>query len=292
MLGRTKHSFHVNVFARNGGGGSAMIANNPTDVLVDLIVDAEAYPVLEEENEWANKKSAYEAISFDTTFANLNDPELSAFVADAQNENFATIAWTDEMLKQYDYYYAKYLNNGLTPQNLMEQNHQTFTKYYILWCENPNREFTSIELNDLYTIANQCVNLGGKAVLQAQVFYDYISREPSTWNTNCPVPASALRKANKAVAENINSDIEMPNNFYFTTNCNPCKDNLQFKISNSETLSSLTFTDILGKKITDLIPTYGISNFNISSFTNGVYFLNLRLNSGKFISKKIIIANN
>jgi Secretion system C-terminal sorting domain len=291
MLGRTKHSFHVNVFARNGGGGSAMIANSPTDVLLDLIVDAGAYPVLEEENEWTNKKSAYEALAFDSTFSNLSNPDLNTFVADFQNENIGTIALSDEMLKQYDLYFAKYLVNGLSPQNLMEQNYKTFRNYYILWCENPQREFSQSEINDLYSVANQCSNLGGKSVLQAQVFLDYILGQDGNWNTNCPLPASAQRKANQKIKEQLSETKQIDENFEIEISPNPA--NEQIIITKPKVEGSLNYAivDLLGNKV--LVGYIDKSKYiiDVSNLKNGSYFISFFNNAGVVSNHKIIISH-
>lgn len=269
-----------------------MIANSPTDMLMDLIVDAEAYPVLEEENEWANKKSAYEAISFDTTFGILNDPDLSSFMVDAQNENFATIAWTDEMLKQYDYYFAKYLVNGLSPQNLMEQNYKTFTNCYILWCENPEREFSLNEINNLYAVANQCANLGGKSVIQAQVFLDYILHQEANWNTNCPIPASALRKANLKIKEQLSKRIQIDENFEIELSPNPSNYQLIIKSKVIEFPFAFDIYNILGDKIISWVIKSELEFIDVSAFSNGIYFAKFYLPNNKILTKKLLIAKN
>jgi hypothetical protein len=275
-----------------GGGGSALEANSPEDVFKELIVDAAAYTVLELENEWANKKSAYEALSFDSSFANINDPDLIAFVADAQNENYASIAWTDEMLKQYDYYFAKYLVNGLSPQNLMEQNYKTFTNYYILWCENPEREFSMSEINDLYAVANQCANLGGKSVLQAQVFLDYILHQDGNWNTNCPIPASSLRKALQKNKEQLIETDLAEDNFEVEISPNPANDIINLTNLERASLSSFAIIDIIGNQILTANLENSSNLIDVSQFANGIYFINLRYENGKVIIKKLTIAHN
>jgi Secretion system C-terminal sorting domain len=286
-----KQSFHVNVFARNGGGGSAMIANNPTDVLMDLIVDAEAYPVLEEENEWTNKKSAYEALAFDSTFSNLSNPDLNTFVADIQNENIGTIALSDEMLKQYDLYFAKYLVSGLSPQNLMEQNYKTFTNYYILWCENPEREFSLNEINDLHAVANQCANLGGKSVIHAQVFLDYITHHDGNWNTSCPIPASALRNALLKNKEQIIESKLDDENKRIEISPNPANEHITIKNIYDDELINYEIVDLLGNQV--LAGFIGNSNtiVDISNLKNGIYFINCIKNNSVITNNKIIISN-
>lgn len=140
-------------------------------------------------SEWLNKKYAYEQLMFDSTYATLNDPELNDFIDSMQFENIALISWIEQLIAQNDYYYAQFVNNGLTPQNLIEQNIQVFNEYYLLWCENPYREFCASEINDLLAVANQCENIGGKAVLQSRILLECIWAEAGYWNTSCPVPA-------------------------------------------------------------------------------------------------------
>ena len=84
------------------------------------------YIVLGEQSEWQNKQTAYKELSFNPAFTNIIDPALSSFVTNVQNENIAKVVWIDEMIKQLDLFAAKNLVNGLTPENLMEQNYQSF----------------------------------------------------------------------------------------------------------------------------------------------------------------------
>ncbi|MBP6412451.1 MAG: T9SS type A sorting domain-containing protein, partial [Bacteroidia bacterium] len=274
-----------------GGGGSAMAAINPIDVLTDRIADATAYPVLEEENEWANKKSAYETLTFDPSFDSIIDPNLSTFVNEVETENIATIAWTDELLKQQDLYLANYLNNGLSPENLMEQNYKTLTKYSILWNENPEREFSITEISDLYSVANQCSNLGGKAVVQAQLFLDYILHQEGSWNSNCPLPASALRKAMLKNKEQRTETKLEDENKRIEISPNPAKEQIAIKNIYDDELINYEIVDLLGNQV--LAGFIGNSNniVDISNLKNGIYFINFIHNNSIITNNKIIISN-
>ena len=193
------------------------------------------------------------------------------------------------MLKQSDYFSAKNIIDGISPENIMEQNYQSFTKNFIKWSDNANYKFTSTELNEITTVANQCDNLGGITVLKAQLFSKHILNTTSIWNTNCPIPATAQRKAKAIVKE---KTIEMPDDFYFSLTCNPCQEILNFKIANSLLISSLVLTDILGKEVSKLTISEGLNSIPVNTIKNGVYTLTLKLNSGKTICKKLVINNS
>lgn len=265
-----------------------IVQNDPEDRVEDLTAEESEYIVLGDESEWQNKQTAFKELSFNPAFTNIIEPALNSFVSSTQNENIAKVVWTDEMIKQFDLFAAKNLVNVLTPENLMEQNYQSFTKNYIAWYENANYKYTAAELNEINTVANQCANTGGTTVLKAQLFAKHILNSSTVWNTNCPIPASAQRKTKDITKENT---LEMPVDFYFSLACNPCEGAINYKIANRQFVASLLLTDILGNNIRELNTLEGLNNLLIEEFKSGVYFLNLKLISGKLITKKLVIAN-
>jgi Secretion system C-terminal sorting domain len=83
----------------------------------------------------------------------------------------------------------------------------------------------------------------------------------------------------------------MPDDFYFSLICNPCQEIVNFKIANSLLVSSLVLCDNLGKEVSNLTVSEGINSIPANTLKNGVYTLALKLNSGKTICKKLVIAN-
>lgn len=259
--------------------------NDPSDVFKELIINDEEYPVLQEESEWLNKKYAYEQLVFDSSYALLNDPELNDFIDSMQFENIAMIAWIEELIQQNDYYYAQLVNNGLTPQNLIEQNIQVFNEYYLRWCENPNVEFSISEINDLIAIANQCVNLGGKAVLQSRIFLECILFEPGSYTNYCPVPTSSLRKSKNNKRSNT-----FQNDFTILLTPNPANNLLTFKSDKTAYPLKYNILDLTGKSISEAILYNADESINVSQLRDGIYFIKCQLATSETISRKLVVV--
>lgn len=265
--------------------------NDPQEVFKELIVDAEEYPVLEEESEWHNNKYAYEQLIFDSCFATLNNPELNDFIDSIQFENIALISWIEQLIAQNDYYYAQFVNNGLTPQNLIEKNIQVFNEYYLLWCENPEREFGQSEINDLYSVANQSSNLGGKSVLQAQVLLDYILHQDGNWNTNCPLPASSQRKANQKIKEQLSETNQIDENFKIEISPNPANEQIIITKSKVEGILNYVIVDLLSNKVlVGYVDKYK-NIIDVRNLKNGSYFISFLNNADVVSNHKIIISH-
>ncbi|HRH03308.1 MAG TPA: T9SS type A sorting domain-containing protein [Bacteroidia bacterium] len=259
--------------------------NDPTDVFKELIINAEEYPVLEDENEWLNKKYAYEQLMFDSTYTTLNDPELNDFIDSMQYENIALFSWIEQLIAQNDYYYAQFVNNGLTPQNLIEQNIQVFNEYYLLWCENPFREFSASEISDLMAVANQCQNVGGLAVLQSRILLECILGEALTWNSFCPIPASSLRKS-KASSK---KSFVRPLVTSLSIGPIPATTCLTVKTTNFSLPIKYVISDSNGKKIIESELIKSESTIDISKMADGIYFFSSISSNGNAIHKKIIV---
>ena len=83
----------------------------------------------------------------------------------------------------------------------------------------------------------------------------------------------------------------MPNDFYFSLACNPCNDVINYKIANKEQITSILLRDVLGNEVSNLAAIEGLNSIPVNAIKNGVYTISLKLNSGKLICKKLVIAN-
>jgi hypothetical protein len=99
----------------------------------------------------------------------------------------------------------------------------------------------------------------------------------------------------KAVSENTSGIAEnMVSNFNFSIFPNPSSDNLNVKLTLNETSSvTMNLIDITGKKIANFISDNGINGdinrtFDISSYSKGIYFIELKIND-KVSLQKIVI---
>ncbi|MBK9479049.1 MAG: T9SS type A sorting domain-containing protein [Bacteroidetes bacterium] len=190
-----------------------------------------------------------------------------------------------QLIAQNDYYYAQFVNNGLTPQNLIEQNIQIFNEYYLLWCENPFREFSASEISDLMAVANQCQNVGGLAVLQSRILLECILCEALTWNSFCPIPASSLRKSKTSSKKSFVPPLVTS----LSIGPIPATTCLTVKTTDFSLPIKYVNSDSNGKKIIESELIKSESNIDISKIADGIYFFSSISSNGNAIHKKIIV---
>lgn len=167
-------------------------------------------------------------------------------------------------------------------------NYKTYTNYYLLWCENPNKKFNNSEISDLYTVANQCSNLGGKSVLQAQLFLEYVLGKDDNWNYNCPIPASLMRKAKAFTNSKKNSLLSVEN--YLSISPTPAQDYITIQYAKIDAPQSYEVFDLAGKKLFESPFHKDSKQIDISILNGGIYFIVFNLESNRNVTKKLIVA--
>lgn len=152
---------------------------------------------------------------------------------------------------------------------------------------NCNYQFTSTELQDLTTMANEC-EVKGWYVAQSRSILNTISGTLINYADNCEDTKATARMANEE--EKSTSTIEPKRSFNLFPNPNNGNMTLTYDFG-KDTEGSMNLFDVTGK----LINTYNLSNttgsieINESQLHNGIYFYCILVNGIKINTNKIVI---
>ncbi len=138
------------------------------------------------------------------------------------------------------------------------------------------------------SVGKECPNLGGKAVLQAQLFLEYILNQPANWSTNCTLPQTSFRKTKQVNKPSISNQLYLED--YLTITPNPAADYFKFNFAPMDYPKSVEILDVAGKSIrhTSIINTS--NRIDVADLHDGTYLLVFNLASGNKVFKKLFIA--
>jgi len=159
---------------------------------MDLIVeDSIPYYELIPQTQYMNKQSVFNAIRNDSTFL-ANDTVLQHFYSNTQPTTMGTINTIQLLTISRNYSLAQSLNSLISPGNTIEQNHKDVKTIF----------FSSIALNDtldttqvssLWNIANQCPEMGGRAVFEARYLLNTLYQTVLTFDDECGSSNEAVK---------------------------------------------------------------------------------------------------
>jgi len=265
-----------------GGGGENQMMVEETSLLSTSTIDANEYPVYEQEHKYSNKKYAFEVLD---TLSNIIDSDLQHFYDSTKQEAMGKLKQVDDAIKTNDLATVNTLNNAVFASNLIEENQKAFNELYLLYLNDESYMFSEQEKTTLFSIAQQCPLEGGNAVWQSRVLYSTIENDWIEFENNCDATPR------KMITENENSIVAIAND-KFKLYPNPNNGQMVLEYSIDETENGILFIyDLTGKIIAEHIVNSKNKSLlvNESELEAGIYFYQIKINDKILKKDKLII---
>ncbi len=249
-----------------------------------MLTDSNASEDFGDVMQWMMKKFAYQQLK-DSINLKDQDTTLSSFYDTTFYANIGKIVEIENKLQLGDKQGANTDNNNFIPTNLMENNKKIIT-YLLLQPElDSNYVYTSSDSILAYSVASQCFNLGGDAVLQARALYDFIIDDIATFSDSCLIKDKHLINHHTTNLPPVVND-----SFVLFPNPNDGNMTLSYRLSDGEN-GELSIYDIAGKLISKHRFISGNSSINIdeTQLNAGAYFYEIKANDRKIKTDKLII---
>ncbi|MCB9314526.1 MAG: T9SS type A sorting domain-containing protein [Lewinellaceae bacterium] len=178
------------------------------------------------------------------------------------------------------------LNDGIEPITHMQLNEQIVNQLYLEKAIWGNFNWTTIEKNNLDTIANQCPTLGGNAVFRARSMLDAAGYwEVYNDDSLCEISSSRPLVQIESRQKSKTNILIFPN---------PASDQINIRSTDPWAANTtILLTDILGNQIlcqtvSELTDQIGLLKLPLSTLLPGLYFVQIQVQGDTRISKKII----
>lgn len=179
------------------------------------------------------------------------------------------------------------LNQSLTPNNILQSNEKKINNFIINKLLRSVSEFSTGDLNTLFSIASQCPKVGGRSVYLARSIYNELESFNFSDDSTC-LPNQAI----STNLSNLNSKLE--GNIFISPNPSAGLVKLSWnssfvQIKEIKVLNSLNhIIKTLNQEFTKMSEQV---NLDLTQLQNGIYFLLIEDIDGDFCIKKIIINN-
>lgn len=200
-------------------------------------------------------------------------------------------AQANEYNLKREIYYANYndfvqslklINDGISINNLLEQNEQLVNTIYFETLGRAIYTLTQVEFDLLLSVAQQCPFAGGTAVYRARAILASIDNTLVFEDINYCTQIGFYRKKNEEIKANLVEHSK------FSVFPNPTNDNLvvlsnldNFEIKIMDTQGHLIYHNNVKNSF--------VKNISTSSFANGVYFISIQNSNGMSTKKTIVI---
>ena len=241
---------------------------------VHSIINHSTDSTISEEYRYFNKQIAYSVLkdSLQLMYSgSVYDIELQNFFSLMSLSNIGQIANVEELLRNNDLASAYLLNESVVPSNLIEENSRGVNK--IVSTQNRDSIYLS---NDqkliLIPIAYQSPLIGGEAVFRARTLLGIDMEESQA--------AERIKSPNSNLSSRFN----------IAPNPNRGEFNLTYYLQEGES-AEVTITDAEGRFIGYKLLNSVISSaqFNLTDKQNGIYFLNVKNNTGESVKHKVVL---
>lgn len=256
------------------------------------IDNAESFSGIASAAKFIAQQLAYEWLKADTTIMhqnNQNDSILQAFYDTISVMNTGILNRVNELIAEGSLGSASTLNASINPDNLLEENHQTFNNIYLETLAENIDTLNVMQKDDLIAIAEQCPLSGGMAVYQARAMLSLVLDSIVNYDEeNCEEQIN-LRIALIKKYESVK--IPKPHEIY-KLYPNPNNGNMQldYKLSNGESGELMLF-DSFGRKLCNyqLNKAETTLVINDEGLAGGIYVYQVKVNGRIRISEKLII---
>jgi hypothetical protein len=203
-----------------------------------------------------------------------NDAYLQDFYNTASQSEIGEMANIKFLIGEQDWDGAESANSNINPDNNAAQNEKDVNEIYLATWAKEIYSFTNEQYETLLAIAEQSPITGGPAVYSARVMLgiDFEDYGP---------PQERLAT----------EDSKQPQ--YFHIYPNPASDELNIEYSlNEDETGKLSITDLLGREIISekLFSDKKLLTISTNQVKDGVYFLQIKVNSEIIGSQKLLIA--
>jgi hypothetical protein len=247
----------------------------------------------EQEAKWLSKKALYTDMLYDASMADssiiLRNFKDSADIAPMGILDSVSRLIANPMLSidtsGNRLFYALMLNSSTDPLTIPELKSKTLNEIVLSRLISCNNYFTTVQLDDLRTIAAECPFISGIAVYQARAILAVIDSFNIEYLSDCEVDIQPNNKS-------MESSEEQQNNPLFELYPNPAKDNctLVYFLEPGQS-GSIEFYNLIGEKVysTALIQDEISLDFSTESFNEGVYLYRILVNSEVVYTNKLVI---
>jgi hypothetical protein len=247
-----------------------------------LVNDEDSYPVYEVENQYQNKKYAFEQLDLTDGQTTTDDVVLEYFYDSTKTESIGQLFEVEKSIAENDYSSAEPANSIISTHNQIEENQKQFNSIHLFSLLDSTYTYTEDDKNQLLSIANQCPLEGGGAVWQARVLWNTINNDWIEFDDNCDATKIMTAKTDKA------QDLQLFNIFP-----NPSSGTMQitYKLLNVGDNASIQLYDLMGNFLMmhPLDSHKQLLNLDISDVSSGLYLLEIHVNSRVQQVNKIVI---
>jgi hypothetical protein len=234
--------------------------------------------------QYLRKQQVYQTLRFDPSWT-VGSPVLQQFFNTYQPANPGAIENVDDELSANNLNGASISNSGITPVNLIEQNHRTVNAIYASLAT--GAAATPQQVGDLQAIAWQCPLEGGNAVYRARTLLCLVMDEVIFFDDSCVVLSTArMQQPESEQAPAVKS----------SGNCkvypNPNDGNMTLEYEAQENQSGeFAIFDMTGRQVAtyQLLPGNNRMEINLTGLSTGMYFYKMVLDGQVVKSDKLII---
>jgi hypothetical protein len=272
------------------GGASSMSASATTSYANELKTmeeDASLLPVYSDAAHWQRKQYVYNEVK--NNAALTSNVALNSFYIATTGDAIGKFANVEDKIVLGNYALANSINNGVLPNNILEQNQQTVNNLILRKLINVNYLYTSADVATLYTIANQCTVAGGNSVYQARNLLMTIADNVIEFIDNCnEVPKRMMETSPSPTS--VSAVPEQEKKFKLYPNPNNGNMVLDYFL-NTNDKGEIIIYDITGKLIDKRIINSSSNQMLISNeqLNNGIYFYIINVNEQTQQNGKIVI---
>jgi hypothetical protein len=253
----------------------------PTALMASVVQNTLPYVSDTMQNSAINKNQVYRQLKNDTTLTD-SSAVLQTFYAANQNTNRGKLAVAEDSLGTGNFVSVNSMLAGITPHNVIEQNHKRF---YQIVSNFASGNGTSADSSDLEALAASCPLLNGIVVHQARAFHNSWYLAFKHYEDNCP------RSIESRGAGAQKTTIESNNSIFVYPNPNNGKVYLGgFNLR--EKTTDIEIIDMAGKLVykQQNVIDNGRVELNLQ-LMNGVYFVKITNTDGVSQMQKMIIQN-
>ena len=172
------------------------------------------YAVFPEEQEWLSKNYVYYKTKQDTAILDYN-PVFSHFRDSMDITNAGLLYTINQMINDTSGNISQIIayNNSITPENIVEENQKTVNNIYLNTFAQGTDSLTTIQKNQLISVAEQCPYKGGNAVFSARILLSKV--DTIKYIGNCDDIDTSSSKSSQYISTNLDDNGELVPNGSF-----------------------------------------------------------------------------
>ena len=224
------------------------------------------------------QQQLYYTLQYDRDLLNSSATLIDFSVSGGQN-SFGYMFRIDEALFNGEYSAAQDLVNEFSPINTVDENYKN---YYNLYIQYATQSIDTVELTELYAIAEKCPLTDGEIVYAARALYNLLSQSSDTFNTACS--NIGYRMVNTTVKETkVTKALLFPN---------PTNGVVNISFANSSSgRHTISIIDALGKQVMSRKCDSGIPSTTVTLTNAGLYIVRItNSETGITETQKLIVT--